>query len=158
MFSGLGEDVLKRQRIYIELAHRNFMAKVSEVLGEEGCAKFFAHLPNLQNGQTYPAYIFPKREACLMAMSYSYELQAKVFDHMTALESKPAALDLSDPETLRTALLTYAERVISLTAMVAEQAPAVEFVDRYVAATDSKGFREVCKLLKPNPRSPRLHS
>lgn len=33
-------------------------------------------------------YTFPKREACLMAMSYSYELQAKVFDRMTALEER----------------------------------------------------------------------
>lgn len=74
------------QKPYVELAHRNFMAKVPTVLGE-GCARFLAYPVNPQNGQTYPIYEFPKREACLMAMSYSYELQAKVFDRMTELDA-----------------------------------------------------------------------
>ena len=39
-----------------------------------------------------------KREARLMAMSYSYELQAKVFDRMTELEEK---LRIMLPELLR---------------------------------------------------------
>ncbi|HAU5758706.1 TPA: hypothetical protein JD349_27310, partial [Serratia marcescens] len=37
-------------------------------------------------GRELPCLHLPKREACLMAMSYSYEIQAKVFDRMTALE------------------------------------------------------------------------
>lgn len=70
-----------------ELRHDHFMAKVPKVLGEGGVPKFRDTYVNPQNGQTYPCYRFPKREACLMAMSYSYELQAKVYDRMTALES-----------------------------------------------------------------------
>jgi hypothetical protein len=35
---------------------------------------------------TAAKFVFPKREACLMAMSYSYELQAIIYDHMTAQE------------------------------------------------------------------------
>jgi len=31
-------------------------------------------------GRNQPMYPFPKREACLMAMSYSYDLQAKVLN------------------------------------------------------------------------------
>ena len=55
------------------------------------------------NGQMQPCYRFPKREACLMAMSYSYELQAKVFDHMTALETKLAERDSFrlEPESVK---------------------------------------------------------
>ncbi|WP_404798912.1 hypothetical protein [Acinetobacter thermotolerans] len=33
---------------------------------------------------------FQNREACLMAMSYSYELQAMVFDRMTEIEDQLA--------------------------------------------------------------------
>ena len=69
------------------LRHDHFMAKVSKVLGE-GVPKFRDTYVHPQNGQEYPCYRFPKREACLMAMSYSYELQAKVFDRMTELEEE----------------------------------------------------------------------
>lgn len=58
------------------------MAKVPEVLVDaspnfRGCYKG-------QNGKELPMYRFPKREACLMAMSYSYDLQAKVLDTVNA--------------------------------------------------------------------------
>lgn len=70
-----------------ELRHDHFMAKVPKVLGDQS-PKFLGDYKD--KGRTYPCYYFPKREACLMAMSYSYELQAKVFDRMTALEAKAA--------------------------------------------------------------------
>ena len=82
-----------------ELQHKHFLDKVPKVLGE-GYAEFSATYVHPQNGQTYPCYRFPKREACLMAMSYSYDLQAKVFDRMTELEAqiaKPALPDFSNP-------------------------------------------------------------
>lgn len=65
--------------------HKHFLAKVPLVLGAETSAKFLADLSD-SYGRMQKAYIFPKREACLMAMSYSYELQALVFDRMTKLE------------------------------------------------------------------------
>ncbi|MCC8375605.1 Rha family transcriptional regulator [Photorhabdus sp. HUG-39] len=73
---------------YRKLRHSDFTKKVPKVLGE-GYAKNFSHpIKNQQNGEIYSGYKFPKRESCLMAMSYSYELQAQVFDHMTELEVK----------------------------------------------------------------------
>lgn len=48
-------------------------------------SKIFAQYKD-STGRDLPCYRFPKREACLMAMSYSYELQATVFDRMTELE------------------------------------------------------------------------
>ena len=68
------------------LRHDDFMRKVPKVLGEDGLRNFTDTYIHAQNGQSYPCYKFPKREACLMAMSYSYELQAMVFDRMTAME------------------------------------------------------------------------
>ncbi|HGN9132951.1 MULTISPECIES: Rha family transcriptional regulator [unclassified Providencia] len=70
---------------YSQLKHKSFLTKVPKVLGEKQSAKYFADYTD-DKGRTYPCYKFPKREACLMAMSYSYELQAQVFDYMTELE------------------------------------------------------------------------
>ncbi|ECF6757008.1 Rha family transcriptional regulator [Salmonella enterica subsp. enterica] len=68
-----------------KLSHKNFMPKVLRVLGEIQSAKFLADYID-DKGRTQPCYNFPKREACLMAMSYDYELQAQIFDYMTELE------------------------------------------------------------------------
>ena len=70
----------------VQLRHADFMAKVPKVLGIETSEKFrSSYLAG--NGEQRPCYRFPKREACLMAMSYSYELQARIFDRMTAMEN-----------------------------------------------------------------------
>lgn len=72
---------------FAKLEHKDFLEKVPMVLGERS-AEFSADLPD-SYGRPRRGYRFPKREACLMAMSYSYELQAAVFDRMTALEQRP---------------------------------------------------------------------
>ncbi|MCM7514641.1 Rha family transcriptional regulator [Enterobacter hormaechei] len=70
---------------YSKLRHDSFMAKVPKVLGETQSPKFFGDYID-GKGRTQSCYNFPKREACLMAMSYSYELQAKVYDYMEELD------------------------------------------------------------------------
>lgn len=136
-----------------ELRHDHFMAKVPKVLGVDGLPKFRETYYHPQNGQGYPCYRFPKREACLMAMSYSYEMQAKVFDRMTALEAQAVSSPFSVPQTRAEALRLAAdleERNHELSAQVQRQQPAVEFVGRYVESTGVLGFRQVCKLLSAN--------
>ena len=71
---------------HAQLEHSDFLKKVLEVLGE--AAGNFSGSYTGKDNTKRPCYTFPKREACLMAMSYSYELQAKVFDRMTALEQQ----------------------------------------------------------------------
>lgn len=71
---------------YRKLRHADFTKKVPKVLGEGYAINFVHPFVNEQNGEAYPGYQFPKREACLMAMSYSYELQAKVYDYMEELD------------------------------------------------------------------------
>ncbi|MDJ7445120.1 Rha family transcriptional regulator, partial [Salmonella enterica] len=70
---------------YRKLSHDNFLKKVPKVLGENYCRKFLRQYKD-STGRDLPCYNFPKREACLMAMSYSYELQAAVYDYMEELE------------------------------------------------------------------------
>ena len=141
------------EKPYVELHHRSFMSKVPQVLGVKDAAKFIASSFYQGNGSAKlerQIYVFPKREACLMAMSYSYELQAQIFDRMTAMEEalKKPALNLDDPEFLRQALLGYTEKVIELEHQVQLQAPKVAFVDKYVAGNGNKTFRQVAKLLQ----------
>lgn len=75
----------------VVLLHKNFLAKVLETLGEEASAKFSAHVQvEVGNGakRDTPIYRFPKREATLMAMSYSAAISAAVYDRMTELEQQ----------------------------------------------------------------------
>lgn len=72
------------------LTHKNLIAKVPRVLGADQSAKYSADYLD-SRGRQQKCFVFPKREACLMAMSYSYELQALVFDRMTALEDQERA-------------------------------------------------------------------
>lgn len=80
----------KREEGQPVLTHKNLMAKVPRVLGAEQSAKFSADYMD-RRSRSQKCFIFPKREACLIAMSYSYELQALVFDRMTALEDRERA-------------------------------------------------------------------
>ena len=91
------------------LAHSDFLKKVPQVLGEVGAGNFSSTYRDVQNKER-PCYAFPKREACLMAMSYSYELQAKVFDRMTQLEASAApALNLRQPGQMLAVAMQLAE-------------------------------------------------
>lgn len=100
-----------------ELRHDDFLRKVPKVLGEE-VARNFAGYYKASNGKQNPMYSFPKREACLMAMSYSYDLQAKVFDRMTELEQRNAPViampNFSNPaEAARAWALEYEARQLA---------------------------------------------
>ncbi|MCT2385131.1 hypothetical protein [Erwinia pyrifoliae] len=79
------------------LRHADFMVKAPRVLGDIHSAKFFAQYTD-STGRVLPCLHLPKREACLMAMSYSYTIQAKVFDRMTALEEQQQPVPLPHKE------------------------------------------------------------
>lgn len=98
------------------VAHSDFLKKVPKVIGE-GAGKFSSTYFDAQNKER-PCYRFPKREACLMAMSYSYDIQAKVFDRMTELEESSVAMP--QVKDIRTQALI--ENLIRLDAVEQEQA------------------------------------
>lgn len=133
----------------VQLRHADFMAKAPKVLGGELSEKFRSVYTDT-TGRTLPCYRFPKREACLMAMSYSYELQAQIFDRMTAMEEalKKPALNLDDPAFLRQALLGYTEKVIELEHKVQTLEPKAKGLDRIADCTNVLGIRESAKVLK----------
>ena len=90
----------KREKGQPTLTHKNLIAKVPRVLGADQSAKFSADYLDARS-RIQKCFVFPKREACLIAMSYSYELQALVFDRMTALEDRERARALpSNPKII----------------------------------------------------------
>lgn len=133
-----------------ELRHDHFMEKVQKVLGE-GAPKFRDTYVHHQNGQTYPCYKFPKREACLMAMSYSYDLQAKVFDRMTELEQQQApALPTTYIQALERLIETEKQKEAAVLALGVAVATKAEIGSRREAtsmATASVAVRERDKAL-----------
>ncbi|QGR74001.1 phage antirepressor KilAC domain-containing protein [Acinetobacter lwoffii] len=134
----------------VQLRHDHFMAKVPKVLGLEGLPKFRDTYINQQNGQTYPCYHFPKREACLMAMSYSYELQAQVFDRMTAMEDALKAknsFDITNPAHLLQAIEIQAKLNIELSEKVAVLTPKAEALETIADTSNTYCLRECAKTI-----------
>jgi phage antirepressor YoqD-like protein len=83
-----------------------------------------------------------------MAMSYSYDLQAKVFDKMTALEAQQAVFQV--PQTYAEALLEagrLATIVDEQALRLQLQAPAVAYVENFVKCDGLIGVREAAKSL-----------
>ena len=112
---------------FTALRHDHFMEKVPKVLGSEGLPKFRDTYHNAQNGQGYPCYRFPKRESCLMAMSYSYDLQAAVFDYMTDLEQK-----LAKPMTQAQLIAASANLMVDMERRQTQTEQAVAGIERRV--------------------------
>ena len=95
---------------HAKLEHADFMKKVPEVLGAN--AGNFSGIYRDTRNREQGCYDFTKREASLMAMSYSYAIQAKVWDHMTTLEEQlgaHAARALPAPAQTRTQTLTRSQ-------------------------------------------------
>ncbi|MDG9927397.1 MULTISPECIES: phage antirepressor KilAC domain-containing protein [unclassified Pseudomonas] len=136
-----------------ELTHANLLAKVPKVLGETSHS-FECDLPD-SYGRHRRGYRFPKREACLIAMSYSYDLQAAVFDRMTALEEAQRTAVPAIPQTLPEALrlaADLAEQNGQLQQVLAEQAPKVEALDRIATADGSLCITNAAKDLQLRPK------
>lgn len=152
---------------FAELRHDHFMAKVPEVLGVS--APKFLGTDFYVNGTgakvSRNIYTFPKREACLMAMSYSYDLQAKVFDRMTALENQlvlPAAFDpasLTKLDILKLAMESEEGRLVAvaqvekLAGALEQQAPKVAAFDRFATVVEgSMCLTNAAKTLQLQPK------
>ncbi|HHE3532695.1 TPA: phage antirepressor KilAC domain-containing protein [Yersinia enterocolitica] len=100
---------------------------------------------NEQNRQTYYEYHLNKRDSLVVVVRLSPEFTAVVVDRWQELEHK-SQVPQSLPEALRLAA-DLAEEKQQLENQLSIAAPKIEFVDRYVKATGSMVFRQVCKLL-----------
>ncbi|EPF2621942.1 phage antirepressor KilAC domain-containing protein [Yersinia enterocolitica] len=96
------------------------------------------------NGNQYFEYRFNKRDFLVLVARLSPEFTAAVVDRWQELEQNLIPQTL--PEALRLAANLVEEKQ-QLENQLSIAAPKVEFVDRYVKATGSMVFRQVCKLL-----------
>ncbi|MFN4188135.1 MAG: phage antirepressor KilAC domain-containing protein [Acinetobacter johnsonii] len=137
------------EKPYKELRHDDFMRKVPGVLGDKHAPKFIG-TQNYGNNNTRHIYNFPKREACLMAMSYSYELQARVFDRMTSMEDALKAknsFDITNPAHLLQAIEVQAKLNIELSEKVAVLAPKAEALEVIADTSNTYCLRECAKTI-----------
>ena len=146
---------------YTELQHKSFMEKVQKVLKDT--AINFATSFYKGNGSAVlerKVAIFPKREAMLMAMSYSYDIQAVVYDAWETAEknlSKAASIVLPnflDPaESAIAWAAQYKEKqaaqleLAGVKLVVAENAPKVNFYESVVNHGLCYTLSEAAKLL-----------
>lgn len=102
-----------------------------------------------QNSQQYSEYHIGQRDSYVIVAQLSPQFTARLVDRWQELEAAVPTFII--PTTLSGALRLAAEQAEVIEHQAAElaaAAPAVEFVGRYVDSTGSKGFRQVCKLLK----------
>ncbi|QNU44375.1 phage antirepressor KilAC domain-containing protein [Mixta calida] len=105
-------------------------------------------------GRPVSVYVFEgeqgKRDSIIVVAQLSPEFTARLVDRWQELEtqfSQPVRIPQSLPEALRLAA-DLAEKKAELENKLAIAAPKAEFVDHYVEASGSMGFREAAKLLK----------
>lgn len=127
--------------------HSHVMRDIEQMLtqlgeGLEGCLQYWTHP---QNGQSYRMYALDREHTECLITGYSAALRMNVIKRLHELEAA-ARPELTLPQALRVALELAEERE-RLTCQLAEAAPKVDFVDRYVVSAGSMGFREVAKLL-----------
>ena len=148
----MNNEVTMSSREIAELAgkvHKHVMRDLrvlSEQLGDlfEGVVQVWTHP---QNKQQYEEYAI-KRDTCITLLTgYDSVSRMKVIKRWQELESaqKPAI-----PQTYAAALLEAGRLAMELEqaeARLAIAAPKAEFVDRYVDATGTYGFRQVAKML-----------
>lgn len=99
-------------------------------------------------GRPSTVYDLSYRDTMVIISGYKPEVRARIIDRWMELEKSTAP---ALPQTFAQALRLAAEQqdlIEQQAKKLAEAMPALEFVGRYVESTGSKGFREVCKLVR----------
>ena len=103
-------------------------------------------------GQTVQEYLIGKRDSYIIVAQLSPEFTARLVDRWQELEQ---ANQIKVPQTLPEALrlaADLADKVQEQQLLIEQQKPAVEFLGRYVEAKNTKGIREVAKVLGAKER------
>jgi phage antirepressor YoqD-like protein len=105
------------------------------------------------NNQTVLEYVICQRDTYVIVAQLSPAFTARLVDRWQELEAQAVAPAFNVPTSLSSALRLAAEQAETIeTQAIQLQAakPAIEFVEKFVDSTGTKGFRQVCKLLNAN--------
>lgn len=128
----------------------DFHARAADELDGEHYESFVVQNPNKTNTIYYRLTL---DQCMLVAMRESKAVRKSVLAKMRELESQQAP---KIPQTYAAALIEAGRLALEVekqAEQLAIAAPKVAFVDRYVASTGNKGFRQVAKLLKAKENS-----
>lgn len=134
----------------VESRHGDVLKSIERLM-ESGVIQGYTAMPytHPQNGQEYKEYLIGKRDSYVVVAQLSPWFTARLVDRWQELEeknSKPALPE--DYLSALKALTAEVEQRQQLENKLAAAEPKVQFVDSYVLARGSLGFRETCKLLK----------
>ena len=135
-----------------EKQHKHVLADIRNMLAELGLATAdFSAVYKAENNQQYDCFHLPRRECDILIAGYSVKYRAAIVDRWQELESGFQLPNFNNPAEAARAWANQVEEKQAAIALVEQQKPAVEFVERYVVAdSGSKGFRQVAKLLSAN--------
>lgn len=140
----------------VEKRHDNVKRTIESLVNQGVIASPQVEGKPSTGGRPATVYVFSgergKRDSIIVVAQLSPQFTARLVDRWQELEAQ-AAPGFAIPTTLSGALMLAAEQAATIErqqAAIADAAPKVEFVDRYVDATGNKGFRQVAKLLKAN--------
>lgn len=124
----------------------DFHARVADELEGDNYENFVVQNSNKTKTN---AFWLNQDQCTLVAMRESKGVRRNVLDQLKRLQAQnqPTAIDLSNPEHLRNALLGYTEKVIALEHKVEELTPKAAALDRIADAAGLFGVREAAKVL-----------
>lgn len=120
----------------------------SEVIGKPSVTEYRDSL-----NRSAIEYVICKRDTYVIVAQLSPQFTARLVDRWMQLEAAPVVAAFNIPTTLSGALRLAAEQADTIETQARQLEavkPHVEFVEKYVDSTGSKGFRQVCKLLNVN--------
>ena len=127
--------------------HVHVMRDIEVMLGQlnEPADGYIQNWIHPQNGQEYRGYALDREHTECLVTGYSAMLRMKVIKRLRELESSNSLP--TDYLSALKALTVEVEQRQVLENQLAIAAPKAQFVDSYVNASGSLGFRETCKLL-----------
>lgn len=134
--------------------HTDVMRDIRNMLAqlEVGERRFASSYFSDQNKEL-PCFNLDRIHVECLLTGYSIPLRMKVLERLAELESGFQLPNFNNPAEAARAWADEVEAKQVAIALIEQQKPAVEFVERYVAAdSGSKGFRQVAKLLNANER------
>jgi phage antirepressor YoqD-like protein len=138
----------------VEKRHDHVMRDIRKMLAELDLpTPQFWGVYQADNGQQYECFNLPRRECDILVAGYSIRYRAAIVDRWQELERHAAEgpkLPATFAEALRLAA-EQAERLEQQQAQLAQAAPKVEFVDRYVDASGLQNISNVAKMLNCGP-------